>query len=429
MLFIKRILSLLLVVLFAFSLTPMVLASSEAQTTELSEEQEDYIDIFVWAEDIPTGTRIFENHLKKIRIQRENAPLNVITDPEKIYTSYAKRDLFADEYVSVDQISSQKVNKVNKDVLIKPIDRSNGDYLIVTDYLVPNTGEDLATLLQEIIDKNPNRTIYFPDGEYVISQPLLTSAVSRESVSIQLSDGAVIKASYNWHNRGGNAMICLGGGGDKNDIVSLGSYYIVSGGTLDGNNRANCISIDSGRESVIKNICLKNPQKGIVIKEGVNGNSSDIDMEDITIIGSGMPGTVGIDSIGCDNTYTNIRVYDMEKGLVNAVGDVTSVYVFNTEKSAKLNTVGITGAWRMANCVTVNCDVGYVLNEGTITFDCVSVWTSAEHTSQTMFNANGKKVMVSGSRAYFFEGDNVNCNFITNYPEGKEPIVEGCFYE
>jgi hypothetical protein len=402
----------------------MPIAADDAATD--TEAKKDTVDVYVWAQDIPQGTSLAKKHVKTVSVKRDNLPSNVIVDINDIISNYAKRDLYAEEYASADQMSSTEVSKVNKDVLKKDINTSGDKYLYVTDYIIPNTGDDLAPFLQEIIDKNPNRTIYFPDGEYVIETALKTSAVGKQSVSIQLSDGAVIKASNNWKSRDGSAMISLGGGGDMNNIVNLGSYYILSGGTLDGNNRANCISVDSGRESVIRNICLKNPKKGIYIAPGVNGNSADIDMEDITIIGNGMPGTVGIDSVGYDNTYTNIRIYDMEKGLINAGGDVTGVYIVNTEKSAKLNTVGVTGPWRMANCVTVNCDVAYMLTQTSLVFDCVSTWTSAEHKTQTTFSTKTKN-LISGSKAYFFDGEGVNCKFVTDYPEGKEPVIEGCF--
>jgi len=42
----------------------------------------------------------------------------------------------------------------------------------VTDY-VPNDGKtDVADALQAVIDENPNRTIYFPDGIYLISKDI-----------------------------------------------------------------------------------------------------------------------------------------------------------------------------------------------------------------------------------------------------------------
>lgn len=405
-----------------------VIPVSAGEDSEQQSSSKRTIDIWVWAEDIPQGTRISEDHIKKITVEDRNIPKNIVLDAEEIYAKYAKSDLYVNEYVSSDQISAQIVLKANSKLLKKEIVKSTDDYVYVTDYIVNNTEEDLVYFLQEIIDKNPQRTIYFPDGLYVISQPLLTSANPRESVSIQLSDGAVIKASSNWKNRGGNAMICLGGAKSENDIVSFGSYYVLSGGTLDANNRANCISVDGGRESVIKNICLKNPRTGIFIEYGVNGGSSDIDIEDITIIGSGLIGSIGIDSIGCDNTYTNIRIYDMEKGLINALGDVTNVYIINTQKSAKLNTVGITNPWRMSNCFTVNCDVGYELSSSSIVFDCISAWTSEEYTSQTMFDTKGNKALISGCRAYFSKGNDANTN-LALYSETSPPIIEGCFYE
>ena len=35
-------------------------------------------------------------------------------------------------------------------------------YVVVTDYVKPNTGEDVSDALQELILANPNRTIFFP---------------------------------------------------------------------------------------------------------------------------------------------------------------------------------------------------------------------------------------------------------------------------
>ncbi len=40
----------------------------------------------------------------------------------------------------------------------------------------PVRGEDAADALQALIDASPNRTIYIPDGEYVLSHPVATPA-------------------------------------------------------------------------------------------------------------------------------------------------------------------------------------------------------------------------------------------------------------
>ena len=56
---------------------------------------------------------------------------------------------------------------------------------------------DVSDALQRIIDSNPNRTIYFPDGVYLISKPILTPAYPSKSVALELSNYAIIKAAAN----------------------------------------------------------------------------------------------------------------------------------------------------------------------------------------------------------------------------------------
>ena len=55
------------------------------------------------------------------------------------------------------------------------------NYITVTDYIA-RSNEDISDKLQKIIDENPNRTIFFPDGDYYISKPLLTPAAPNLSV-------------------------------------------------------------------------------------------------------------------------------------------------------------------------------------------------------------------------------------------------------
>jgi hypothetical protein len=226
-------------------------------------------------------------------------------------------------------------------------------------------------------------------------------------------------------------MICLGAAGPMNDIVSLGSYYVISGGTLDGNNRASAINIFSGRESVIRNICIRNAKKGIIIDKGANGNSSDCDFEDITIIGSGMPGSVGIENVAYDNTFTNIRIYDMETGAKNISGEVASIYVFNTEKSAKNieRTLGIDGSARISHCFTVNCATAFQLGWSSLVFDCGSTWSEGAPKKQTMFYIKDQRTLFSGCRAYFTGGEGVSANLfeLKNENESLTPILEGCW--
>lgn len=185
-------------------------------------------------------------------------------------------------------------------------------YIVVSDY-VDNTGKkDVSDKLQEIIDKNPNRTLYFPDGTYLISKPILTPAHPNRSVALQLSNYAIIRATDDWAHE--EAMIRLGGKDPYNDITIPGSNYYLDGGVIDGINKAKGISIDGGRETVVRNTSIKRVTMGLHIKRGANSGSSDCDIRDVNIVGNFTPGCVGVLVEGYDNTFTNMRIGGVHVG-------------------------------------------------------------------------------------------------------------------
>ena len=108
----------------------------------------------------------------------------------------------------------------------------NNGYLSVSDHILPNLGRDVADDIQRIIDNNPNRTIFFPDGEYLISHPICTPADPKKSVDLQLSNYAVIRAMAGWDHE--EAMVRLGAIHPANDIRTPGSNYSLTGGIIDG---------------------------------------------------------------------------------------------------------------------------------------------------------------------------------------------------
>ena len=181
-----------------------------------------------------------------------------------------------------------------------------GGDVVVTRYVRANTGRDVSDEIQKLIDRNPNRTIYFPDGEYVISKPIVTPAEPSKSVALQLSNYAVIRASDDWSDS--EAMIRLGGKDPANNIRQNGSNYFLSGGIIDGNGLADGISIDGGRETIVRDCSIKHTRMGLHIKYGANSGSSDCDIHDINIVCAGRPDCVGILVEGYDNTITNVRI-------------------------------------------------------------------------------------------------------------------------
>ena len=120
----------------------------------------------------------------------------------------------------------------------------------------PSPGEDCAEALQALIDANPNRTIYVPDGVYLLSRPVATPAAPRLAVSLVLADFAVLKAAPDFPAH--QPMVRLGGIHPANDIRTPGSVYSFSGGVIDGSGVAAGIAIESGRETRVRDVSMKN---------------------------------------------------------------------------------------------------------------------------------------------------------------------------
>ncbi len=194
-------------------------------------------------------------------------------------------------------------------------------YIVVTDTVASDTGADVSDAIQSIIDSNPNRTIYFPDGEYVLAKPIYTPADPRLSVSLELSDFAVLKAADGWEK--GEAVVQLGGKNPANDTHTVGSNYSFEGGVIDGSGVANGISINGGRETAVRNVSIKHTVVGLHIMYGANSGSSDSDIFGLNIIGTGGTDSVGILLEGFDNTVTNVRIGCVYTGVhIKSAGNV-----------------------------------------------------------------------------------------------------------
>lgn len=214
--------------------------------------------------------------------------------------------------------------------------KSGEGYLVVTKY-IKNDGEtDIADQIQQLIDRNPNRTIFFPDGTYCVSRSILTPADPRKSVSLVLANYACIKAIGEWPEK--EAVIRLGGKDPFNSIYIPGSNYGITGGIIDGNGVANGISIDSGRETRVSGVSIKRAVVGLHIKHGANSGSSDADIIDVNITGSGTEQSVGVLVEGYDNTLSNMRIADVNIGVWlksagNSLRNIHPLYIFrDTQK-------------------------------------------------------------------------------------------------
>ena len=178
-------------------------------------------------------------------------------------------------------------------------------YIIASDYMACDGFADVSDAIQNLIDLYPNRTIFFPDGVYLLKKPILTSSDNKKSVDLVLSNFARFLASPDWNSE--EAMVRLGAK-DHVNTLDAGANYGLTGGIIDGAGVAKGVSIDGGRETRISNVNIKNASVGLHIKNGANNGSSDADILNVNITGTGKTDSVGVLIEGFDNTLTNMRI-------------------------------------------------------------------------------------------------------------------------
>ncbi len=295
---------------------------------------------------------------------------------------------------------------------------------------VPSDGTtDVSDEIQQLIDSNPNRTLYFPDGVYLIGKPLLTPAHPKKSVDLQLSNFAVIKATDAWSSD--EAMLRLGGKDPSNDIMTVGSNYSLTGGVIDGSGTANGISIDSGRETVIRNVSIKNTKIGIHIKHGANAGSSDADITGVNITGTCKPDSIGVLIEGFDNTLTNMRIGGVFTGVDlrssgNALKNIHPLYFSdytNYENSCGFRDQAGNNWYDF--CYSDHFGIGFQNAPcvSSIYNHCFCFWWAGEVSPQTVFKSDGSFDSIVTNIKVGFHGDSEE-NIVLSV---KEPGGSGVF--
>jgi hypothetical protein len=307
-------------------------------------------------------------------------------------------------------------------------DLARRGYLVVTDYVAADGKTDVSDALQKLINENPNRTLYFPDGTYLISKPIATPAEPTRSVDLRLSNYAKIKATPDWKHQ--SAMVCLGGIYAANNILTPGSNYSFTGGIIDGSGVANGISIDSGRETVVADVSMKGVVVGLHIKRGVNNGSSDADIRNVNIVGNNALNSIGVLIDGHDNTLSNMRIFSILKGVVingngNCLRDIHPLVSMKKEIDFYNKTVGFEINSRqnwLDFCYSDQFAIGFKFgkNGGGILDKCFCFWYYSRpgmrhvgFSSHRQFNAQVKSPTVT-----FHNNGSTNCLIEVGRPGG-----------
>lgn len=264
---------------------------------------------------------------------------------------------------------------------------------------------DVSDDIQKLIDENPNRTIYFPDGIYLLSKPVSTPAKPSKSVDLKLSTYAVFRATKNFE---GNAIVRLGGKDPANDTRSIGSVYGIAGGIIDCQSVTNAISIESGRHTRIADVSIKNSVVGIHVFHGANSGSSDCDINNVNIIGTGKTNSIGVLLEGYDNTLSNLRIDNVFIGMHiksagNSFKNIHPLYYSDyTDYENSCAFLDECGSNLYDYCYSDQFSNGFktVGNKCNVYSDCFAYWYSTKGERQVCFKAEGEfKSVVTNFRA------------------------------
>ena len=308
-------------------------------------------------------------------------------------------------------------------------------FVLVTDYVKANTGEDVSDALQELILNNPRRVLYFPDGEYLLSKPICTPANPEHAVSLQLSNLAVIKAMECWDCD--EALIRLGAAEPFNTIMVNGSNYYLSGGIIDGNNVANGVSIDSGRETRVENVSIKHTKVGLHVKWGANSGSADCDICNVNIVGRGTVDSIGLLIEGMDNTFTNMRIARVQIGVKllkggNYLRNIHPLYSLASGWDHYTDSIAFCDlSWEnwYDFCYSDQYCTGFYFadNVRSICHNCFCFWWKTLEGGEIGFRAGGKFNSLLSNCKVTLRGDAKDTNFLVG-AEGGYGVIENPFF-
>lgn len=405
--------------------------STEKATNETEDQQASSTVMVVrLKENVSKGSYIELKDLELADVEPASLPEGYIAKSSDVVGRRVLSALKKGDYLTEDVLGKKKAESEkdeSSDQITKSMAKKLG-YIVVTDFLDADTGEDLTEAIQQIIDDHPRKTIYFPDGVYTIAKPIKTSSNSGKAVSLHFSSGAVLKASDKWRG-GAEHMVQLGVIDKTFTINSTGTNYYLYGGVIDGNNKAKGVALEGGRETSIRNVVMRNVTQGLHIVHNEEYGSNDSDTEWVVIEGCGFGGP-GVLVDGLDNTLSNIRVSGFEVGVQLTAGGnlMHNIYAnyegVTTDKYADsvgfLDTSG--GNWYDA-CRGDGFQTAFyaVGNSMSLYNDCGARWSVARERQIAFLTTGNLNATVTGLKAEFFEGG--NNSYLVAYGQGGKGII------
>ena len=301
--------ALAMIICLCMMLTALTLIScntEESTETQTEAENEELVEVLRFAKNVKAGSKITAEDIEKVSLKKTDIIINAITDETKVIGKYAAADLFKGDFITPSKVLNT----------LKEAQESIGfdaefdiDQVLISDYASLASNGDYTNAIKTAIKENPGKTIYFADGEYTISDPIVISADSTIGVSFRLGNYATIKAASTWADKE-KTMLRIGVEEETvNDDVFAQRNTYVTGGIIDASGVATGITVEGGKDILVSNVTIKNAYQGLCIKAGDNDlNATYADFENIVVIGNSEEGSVGVIVEGAYNSLTNFKI-------------------------------------------------------------------------------------------------------------------------
>ena len=372
---ILRLLALILSTLMIVSLASCTTASDEnnqnASGTDIAESETEPVEtmqVVVFKANAYKGNLLNKQRLELVDVPVADLPIDPITNMEDAIGKYMICDANKGSCVSASMLSTM-------DPLVSVSGLGEG-YVLITDVINANSDiKDMSTIIQKAIDENPNKTIYFPDGNYALSKPINIPSDPDKSVSFRLSNYAIFLPTADWNSAENSALIRYGSEDSPKTTAGDHADYFM-GGIIDVSKKGTAIEVYGGGRLFINNVSIKDAKLGIHIKP----NAAYNDIENVNITAPYADGTKGMLIEGTNNTFMNMRIYRVGIGVHLTGGDNVLVNLhplFSGENS--INCIGFydqSPGNRFSMCYSDQFSVGFKLGPETKSYfdTCFMYW-------------------------------------------------------
>ena len=431
-------LCLALCVLMSLSLVSCVEIADESAAPESSK-----VEVVRVLENIDKGIKITTSKIEVVSVDKASLPPATILSKDDVLGKYATVDMIAGDYFTPVKITDKRPETPTADDTPEDdgvLNFKDAGYVIVSDYVKADTGSDVSDAIQKLINENPNKTLYFPDGEYLISKPITTSADPSKSVSLELSNYAHFKPTENWSG-GEEAMFRLGATDMAEGIVNEGNYYSLTGGIIDGNKIADAISVENAGIVSLRYISIKGAVVGIHVKGDEQGRGPRADIHTVNIVGSLTLDSIGVLIESDGNTLTNMRIASNQIAIKlcssdNFLRNLHPLYIFGSGfsegymESVAFYDEGTRNFYD--NCYNDQFAIGFYMSKDTASvYDCCfNYWYSPNYYVHIGFSAEGQfnSIIRSTSVDTNHAASGTRCEFLVVGEKGGKGIIQSVYF-